>query len=170
MASKHLWGTKLTSNDSSAKEQLGAVRKEWNSTDECFKIYKYVRASIVSQGSGRNGLAYGWYDVLGQVATDDVSTTSANLPAGVGIGTLTHNYYGWIQIGGYHSSVKTSGEDNFADGSFAVLSSLTDSSVSHVAAGTAASVKIMGIAVTADTDADNKVSLLLDCSYGDIIQ
>ena len=165
---KHLFKTPLTSNSSTQLEELGAVRREWNTTDACFKTYKYVKASMAVAGS--NGVALSWYDVLGTVVTDDISTANQNQPAGVCTGTLTHTYYGWIQIGGYHSAVDTDAGDDFADGDSAILHASTNGVVDRTASGTAPVCKPIGIAVAADVDAADTVALQLCCAYGDIIQ
>lgn len=165
MASKHLYATKLTTNDSSAREQLGTIRREWSSTDECFKTYKYVQASLTEAAS--NGICLAFYDTKGQVATDDISTANANQPAGVATGTLTNNYYGWIQIGGLHTAVDTTGDGLIAAGDFVHLQSDTDGKSNETAAGTASSVKILGVAV--EDEASSTAGVMLDCKYGDVM-
>ena len=164
MATKHLWVTPLTANTLDQKEELGIVRREWNSTDSCFKTYKYVQASLTATAA--NGIPLSFYGTTGTVA-QDLNDNGFNNPAGVVTGTLTNSYYGWIQVGGYHSAVKTNGDDDIADGASIVLGR-AKRVVDSVAAGTASSVKLLGIAVAADVDADDTVATLLCCDYADI--
>lgn len=167
MASKQAWNTAITDNDSTAQEQLGSVRKEYNTTDSCYKIYRYCQCSL--SAAATNGICLSWYDTKATVATDDVSTSSRNLPAGVATGTITDDYYAWIQVGGYHSAVDTNADDDISDGDTIILSS-TDGKCDSVAAGTAPTYKPLGVAVADDVDASDTVATQLDCLYGDIIQ
>jgi len=168
MSSKHLWATALDDNSSSAKEQLGAVRREWSTTDAAFKTYKYVQNSTVTTIA--NGTALSFRDTIGQQVTGDISTGKPGLPAGVGIGAVTASYFGWIQCGGYHSAVATNGDDDISKGDIIVLDASTDGTVNSVAAASAATYKPVGVAVTDDVNADDTVATLLDCTYGGIIQ
>lgn len=154
MAIKSLWATALTANDSTAKEELGSIRAEYDSTAGV-RYYKYVQAA--ADTTGANGTAFAFSDLYGNTVTSDVSDASVNQPAGVGIGTLTAEYYGWILVRGYHSAIKTDGGDDIADGASLILST-TDGTVDSVAAGTAPTSKIIGIAVAADVDASNTVA------------
>ena len=167
MASSKLFRTAITADSTTAQEQLGSVRKEYDSTNG-FRTFKYVQASLTVAAS--NGRVLCWYDTIGTVATDDISTTRASLPAGVAIGTLTHGRYGWVQMGGYHSAVDTNGDDDVADGDVVVVDTATDGVADSVAYGAASSLKILGIAVAADVDASDTVAVLLDCGYGDIVK
>lgn len=171
MASKHLWDTKISSNDSTAREQLGILRKEWCSTDSCFKTYKYVQASLTAAAS--NGICLAWYaggaggltsTATLNVATDDISTTKQNLPAGVCTGTLSDGNYGWIQVGGYHSAVDTDGNDDIVKGDLLHLSA-TDGKCYGGTIGVASTYKLLGVAVADDVDASDTVAALLNCTY-----
>ena len=155
MANKHLWSTKLTANDSTAQEEVGIERTEWSSADSCFKTYKYVQAA--SDTTVANGTALAYVDTKGKKVTSDISDADVNQPAGVGIGAITANYYGWILIRGYHSAIKTNGDDDISDGDSLVLCS-TDGTVDSVASGTAPTSKIIGVAVAADNDDDDTVA------------
>lgn len=95
--SKASFVTPLTSNESAAKEPVGAIRYEAG------KKYKYI---LFDTGSGPvTGVAGG---VVGYLATDtnlltacsDYSDCFVNLLAGVTNTALTDAYYGWMQIGG----------------------------------------------------------------------
>lgn len=155
-----IWETALSANDSAAKHPLGTERTEWNSTDACFKTYKYVQAA--SDTTVANGTALGYSDILGQVVSSDSSVPDAPLDcvAGVGIGAITASYYGWIQKKGYHSAVKTNGNDDIAAGVKLILCS-TDGTVDSMAANTAATNTVVGVSVAADVDADNTVAAML---------
>ncbi len=161
MASKHLWKTPLTANDSVAKEELGILRKEWNTTDACFKTYRYMQAA--ADTTVANGTALGFSDILRQVASLDVSNgdIEENMPAGVGIGTITAEYYGWIQTGGYHSVVKTDGGNDFVFGCGVLLHASTDGVAEYEAVGASAVSVPLGIAVADDIDANNTVATWL---------
>lgn len=160
MTLTHAWKTSLTSNRSTAQEQLGVLRTEWSSTDSCFKTYKYV--SVASDTTVANGTALTYTDVLGQVASSDESDGDQNQVCGVGIGAITASYYGWVQVSGYHSAVITNGDDDIADGDTLILST-TDGTVDSVASATASTHSPVGIAVTADVDGSNTVAAQLCC-------
>lgn len=167
MASKHLWATALTDTSTTAQEELGAVRKEWSSTDSCFKTFKYVQNSTVTTIA--DGTALTFRNILGTIVTGDISTSKVNLPAGVGIGALAASSYGWIQVGGYHSVILTNGDDDIARGDSLIVDT-ADGVVDSVANGSATTSKVIGIAVTDDVNGDNTVAGLIDCLYGDIVQ
>jgi hypothetical protein len=102
MAIKQLPATKLTANDSEAKEELGRIRWEKG------KAYKYV---CVEDTSIAVGDVVEFSDTSGYEVTKDRSGGSSigRVVAGVAIGTLTHSYYGWIQVYGRNTAVKTDG-------------------------------------------------------------
>ncbi len=152
--------TKLSSNTSTAMCQLGTLRTEWSSTDSCFKTYKYVQAA--SDTTVANGTALGFSDTLGHTVSSDSSVPDApfDCVAGVGIGAITASYYGWIQTKGYHSAVKTNGDDDIVAGVKLILCS-TDGTVDSMAANTAATNTVVGVSVAADVDADHTVAAML---------
>ncbi len=158
MSMKHCWATKLSSNDSTAQEEVGILRKEWSSTNSCFKTYRYVQAA--SDTTVANGTALAFVDAYGKQVTSDISDASQNQPAGAGIGVITPSYYGWIETGGYHSAVLTNGDDDIADGDTVILSS-ADGTCDSVAAGTASTHRPLGIAVADDVNAANTVATYL---------
>ena len=98
------------------------------------------------------------------IVTDDISDQKQNGVAGVGIGAITAASYGWIQLTGYHSVVKTNGDDDIARGDSVILSA-TDGKVDSTASATAPIVKILGVCVTADINADDTVAVQLCCSW-----
>lgn len=118
--------TELTANNSSAKHVLGTLRREPDNTNGGFLTYRYVQAA--ADTTIANGTALGFSDVRGNVASsdyDDFAVASQHL--GVGIGTITASYYGWVQVGGYHSAIKKkAGVDTIADGTWLGLASDAD--------------------------------------------
>jgi len=111
MASKHLWKTKLSANDSVAQEELGIKRVEFDSTDNVWKVYRYVRYydGTAAAGAAAAGNVLVWYNTNadGYSVVLDVSDGSQAGFAGVAIGALTDLYYGWVQCGGFCNNVDT---------------------------------------------------------------
>lgn len=99
---KQLPATKLTANDSSAKEELGRVR--W----EGAKAYRYV---LVEDMNLVTGDVVEFSDTTGyEVSKDRAGGSSVGrVVAGVAIGAITDAQYGWIQISGRNASIKTDG-------------------------------------------------------------
>ena len=102
MSSKQLPATKLTANDSTAKEELGRVRWENN------KAYKYV---VIEDLAVAVGDVVEFSDTTGYEVTQDRAGGSSvgRVVAGVAIGTITDAYYGWIQVHGRNTGLKTDG-------------------------------------------------------------
>jgi len=94
----------LTSNDSAAKVIPGSIY--W---DKDFKkAYKYI---LVEDQALAVGDVVEFSDTSGYEVTSDRSggASIGRVVAGVAIGTLTDAYYGWIQVYGKHTAVKTDG-------------------------------------------------------------
>ena len=70
-----------------------------------------------------------------------------NRVAGVGIGVIGVNNYGWIQVSGYHPEVKANGA--VANGQMLTLDNTSSTKVAATALGTAPSYEVLGIAVGA---------------------
>jgi len=157
---KRIFATPLTANDSVAKEQLGCLRREWSATDSCYKTYRYVQAA--SDTTVANGTALGFVaaDLTQTSVSSDADDFYLDMVAGVGIGAITASYYGWIQTHGYHSVVKTNADDDIAAGVKLILCS-TDGTVDSMAANTASTNTVVGIAVAADVDANDTVAAYL---------
>ncbi len=170
MASKHLFKSKITDNTSTPLEQLGLIRREWDNTDACYKTYRYVRASVTAATSNGICLSCHVRNTGCTMVTNDISLGGINLPAGVAIGVITDQYYGWIQIGGYHSAIDTDAGDDLVDGDWAILHASTNGVCDRTAGGTAAVSKPIGVCVADDVDADDTVAVLLNCMFGDITQ
>ena len=159
MANKHLWSTKIADNTIDAREQLGILRSEWSSTDACFKTYRYMRAA--SDTTVANGTCLSFSDTIKQVATSDISDADINQVAGVGIGTITADYYGWIQTGGYHSALATDAGDDIADGDHLILHASTNGTCDRTASGSAIISVALGVAVADDVNDDDTVAAWL---------
>lgn len=87
------WVTAVTANDSTKKEELGALR--W----ENGKIYRYVQASaatITQYGAVRFTSTAGNVVAL----TSAVTTAAPCSVAGIAETALTTSYYGWITVFG----------------------------------------------------------------------
>lgn len=97
--------TALTANDATAQEQLGTIRCE---QDETYgeKYYMYVLAS----GAIANGTVCAFNGVtgytVGPLSTAGTGGAVGQVRAvGVGIGTITTAYYGWIEVRGHHTAI-----------------------------------------------------------------
>ena len=160
MFPQQAWKTVLTANDATAQEAVGSIRVELDSTYGA-RAYRYVQAA--ADTTVANGTALAYSDAYKFVATSDISDADVNQPLGVGVGAITAEYYGWVQVLGYHSAVKTNGDDDIADGASIILGA--DGVFDSVPSGTASSSKRLGVAVAADIDAANTVAVQLDCIF-----
>jgi len=158
---RKLFSTPLSSNSATALEPLGIKRVEWSSTDKCFKAYRYGKTA--ADTTVANGTCLGFSDTLRQVFSLDVSggDIEENMPAGVGIGTITASYYGWIQTGGYHSALLTDEGNDFVKGCGVLLHASTNGVCEYEAVGASAVSVPLGIAVAADDDAADTVATFL---------
>jgi len=156
------WGTELTANDATAQEQVGSIRFELDSTNG-LRGFKYVQAA--ADTTVANGTALAYSDTIGHVATSDISDAAINQVLGVGIGAITAEYYGWVQVFGYHSAVATDAGDDFADGDWVILHASTDGTAERTASGTAAVSKPIGVAVADDIDANDTVATFVNTLF-----
>lgn len=147
---------KLTANDATAQNELGTLRTEWSTTDSCLKTYKYVQAA--ADTTVANGTVLGYSDVLGHVASSDITDFSVNQPLGVGIGAITASYYGWVQVKGYHSAILTDGGGDITDGQSLIVDDTVDGTCDSVAVATAPTSKIIGVASADDVAVVNTVA------------
>lgn len=146
MAVKQLPATKLSANDSAAKEELGRVRWEGG------KAYRYV---LVEDANLANGDVVEFSDTSGYEVTKDRAGGGSigRVVAGVAVGTITDAYYGWIQVSGRHTAIKTDG--GVAAGDVLVPHTNKDG---RAETGTSASTvvitagQVFGRALAADTD------------------
>ncbi len=157
---KRLWNTKLTDNDSTAKEELGVERIGVDSTDRQ-RRFRYVQAA--ADTTVRKGTVLAYSDAQRTTVTSDRDDANVNQPCGVGIATITAGYYGWIQCSGYHDYVITDGSDTYADGDTLTLHQTTDGVAGRVPSGVAPYYKPLGVAVADDDDSLDVVCAQLDC-------
>lgn len=143
------------------EDNLGLLRWQIDPSTG-IRCLRFVQVAAAAAADVANGDALAFDDLYKRSVTNDVSDASQNQPAGVGIGAITIGNRGWIQCYGYHATIKTDGGDDIADGDSLILST-TDRTVDSVAAGTASTYKIIGVAVAADVDADNTVAGFIDC-------
>lgn len=160
---KHLWNTKLTDTSTTAEEEKGIIRWEFNSTNNEWEAYKYVQLDSSAANAAAAGTVLTYKNGYGYVVTDDISASKQNFVAGVAIGTIAKGSYGWIKIWGYYSAVKTNGDDDISKGDALIVDSSTDGTCDSVAAGTAPTHKILGIAAADDVDGSNTVAALITC-------
>jgi len=151
---KTVWNSALTSNDASAREELGATRVVTDSTNG-YRMYKYVQ---FDNGTGNltsvaNQVVY---YVSATKVTNDVSDSNINSIAGITPVALTDGYYGWMQVLG-SATVNTNGDDDIATGDALIGTSSADGVCNSVAANTAPTNKVLGWAIAADVDAANTV-------------
>lgn len=142
---KSIYATELSANDSSAKDEVGALRV----VDS--KVYRYVR---VEDSALAVGDVVEYSDTSGYEVTKDRAGGSSlgRIVAGVAIGTITDAYYGWIQVSGLNAYVKT-------DGGVAAGDPLTPHATADGQADTAVSsstavnteAQVFGYALSTDT-------------------
>ena len=154
------WNTIVTANDSTAKEELGIIRWTMDSTYG-LRAYRYMLAA--ADTTVANGTALSFSDTYKFTCTLDISDADQNQPAGVGVGAITAEYYGWVQCYGYHEAVLTDAGDDIADGDSVILHASTNGVVDRTASGTAAVCKPIGIAVADDIDAADTVATQITC-------
>lgn len=94
----------LTGNDSTALVEPGCT---WRN-EAGDKVYKYV---LIEDMAVANGDVVEYSDTSGYEVTKDRAGGSSigRFVAGVAITTITDAQYGWIQVSGIHTSVKTDG-------------------------------------------------------------
>jgi hypothetical protein len=101
MALKQIPPTALTASDSSAKEEVGAIRTESNG-----KEYRYVRncgSRTYPKGAALSFVlaSTNTYKVWGsRVVGNTTIAGSKNAPAGICVGSIRKGQYGWVQCKG----------------------------------------------------------------------
>ncbi len=115
--------------------------------------YRYI---YFDNGDGNVAAAAGlevfMYDVTTWTVTTDYSYAGSkiNLVCGILLSVLTDTYYGWMQIGGYHSAVLANGDGDIVAGDL-LIAGAADTGVNRMTAGTAATNRVVGVAVADDT-------------------
>jgi hypothetical protein len=175
LGQKALWDTVLTADDSTRKEDLGILRFEISDPEadnpQGMKVYRYVKvhASSAAVANGTVVVYRPSEDAAAVLATavdnkwtadTRIAQATRNAVCGVGIGTITAGQYGWVQVRGYHSAVKTNGDDDIAEGDVLIHSG-ADGTVDSVTAGTAPTYLPIGVAVAADDNDNNTVAAQL---------
>lgn len=147
-AEQIIWATKLSANDSSAKERIGAVRVEDSVT--------YGRRKYVYVQNADATVTISQYDAVGyatasyaKAVTSDATDTTLNSPAGVALNTINPSYYGWILVAGYAEAINQNGGGDIAASDALILSS-TDGRVDAVTGNTAPTNAVIGYADVAD--------------------
>lgn len=158
LGNKTVYSQDIDEQSSTALEELGTERVVLDS--DGYKKYKYVR---FNNGSGNvasatNMVVYELLsaDVDGTVVTNDVSDSDINHVAGVMPLAMTDLYYGWMQVVGYNSAIRTNGDDDIAAAD--ALIGGGDGTCNSVAQDTAPTNKVLGFAVAADVDGSNTVA------------
>lgn len=147
MSLQEIFSTKLTANDSTAQEQLGAIRYEYSSTDSCMKKYMYIKYEAgTADVAAAKGDVLLWSGTTGYTVTKDESDEEDNMFAGVAIGTITDAYYAWIQVGGFCNKVFTDAGVSAHD---ALVPHTTDGEADTMAAGE--EDHVFGVALADDT-------------------
>lgn len=96
--------TKLTANDSTAKEDLGRFYQTVDSTYGT-RLFKYVlNGGVVGVAGGACCQKMAATVAVGYTVQVPTDTSDENL-AGIWMAAVTADYYGWIQILGYHTAV-----------------------------------------------------------------
>jgi len=99
MPDKFIPATELTANDATSQEELGRTRLESDG-----KEYRYIQ---MKNGTGKTGNTVVFNSSNNYQVTRSASTARRSLFAGVLLGTLRKDRYGWAQIRGYCTHVKT---------------------------------------------------------------
>lgn len=115
----------------------------------------------------KNSVTYAAGQVCSPIATDmstvtnDITGGSATpwavIFAGMALRVMTADYYGWVLIGGYYPTIKTSGADDIAAGESLIMHGSTDGTCDGVAAGSM-TVASFGVAVADDDNSGNTVA------------
>ena len=152
---KSINATKLAANDATATDTPGAYRQAADG-----KIYRYVQAVDIA-------VANGYVVTVADAADDSIVSADATggtaigeIPAGVGIGTITADYYGWVLVKGVHTSVLSDGSVAAGDG--VIPHASTNGGIDTVAAGSTVAVtshNVLGFALADDTTTRAVVSV-----------
>ena len=156
-------------NDEFAQATLGEL--VYDSKNRKGYMYVQFDNGAGNVASAANALAY-WKTAASFIATSDLTdapsatgANDANFVAGVFTGVVTDQYYTFIQVDGRVSALKTDAGDDIVFGDLLIADPTTDGTVDSVAAGTASTHLIVGVANAADVDADDTVDCLLKLGY-----
>lgn len=165
-----LYATSAPKNLTSANDEFAVMRPGELVYDVVNrKAYQYVQFDngAGNVASAANALAY-WKTAASFIATSDLTdapsataANDANFVAGVFTGVVTDQYYTFLQVGGRVAALKTDAGDDIVFGDIIIADPTTDGTCDSVAAGTASTHRVVGIALAADVDADDTVDTLL---------
>lgn len=148
-------------NDASPVVAPGTVVQEQGTS----KVFKYILAEdadlavgdVVEYTTALNGI---------EVTKDRAGGTSAGrVVAGVALGTITHGYYGWVQVAGLNTYCKTDG--SVAAGNPLVPHVSSDGVADTAEAGSTAvntEGQVFGYSLVADTTSASS-AVMLRCAY-----
>lgn len=152
-----LYGDPTTVNDIAPTAKVGGYYWYWHATYGWWKLRYLQLLNPVTTAAGQVN-----YPVAldGSTVTNDI-TGGTSVPwavvfAGLSLRALTASYFGYFLVGGRYPTIKTSGADDIAAGECLICHGSTDGTCDGVAAN-APTVAALGIANTADIDADNTV-------------
>lgn len=152
---KSINATKLAANDATATDTPGAYRMAADG-----KIYRYVQVVDTAVANG-HVVEVADAAVDYEVSKDRSGGSSiGRIPAGVAIGTISKDYYGWVLVKGVHTSVLSDG--SVAAGEGVVPHASTDGAIDSVAAGSTVAVtshQVLGFALANDTTSRAVVSV-----------
>ena len=141
------WVTSLGANDSSPRETVGIRRVELSPTGGR-KIYTYVK-------NGESATAFADGEVI---KWDNAGTgvakragAAGDLICGVAIGVITAGNYGWVQVYGLHSAIKSAASTAAGDAIIAAAAATGG----RVAKNTAPTHQVVAWATAARNDTAN---------------
>lgn len=159
--SKIVTRAKLTADDASAKEQLGKLFVDYSNG----KMYRYV---LVEDAALATGDVVEYSDTTGYEVSNDRSggASLGRFVAGVAVTSITDAQYGWIQVSGVHTAVKTDGA--VAAGDRLVPHATADGQADTEAAGSTVAVtsgQVFGFALATDsgTTSAGTVAAMIRC-------
>lgn len=151
----------LTNDDATAQEQLGKVFVDFASGN----AYRYI---LVEDQAIANGDVVEFSDTSGYEVSSDRSggASLGRFVAGVAVGTVSDGQYGWIQVSGRHTAVKTDGA--VAAGDRLVPHATADGQADTEASGSTVAVtsgQVFGFALATDsgTTSAGTVAAMIRC-------
>jgi len=156
------WATAITASSTTKKEELGIVRWTTDATVG-LRAYRYIQAA--ADTTVADGTCLGYSDTSRFIASEDIGNSDfvINQVAGVGIGEIVAESYGWVQCYGYHAAVLTNGDDDITDGDTIIIDASNDGVCNSTASGTPPVSTPIGVAVADDVNDDDTVAAFLSC-------
>jgi hypothetical protein len=143
-----------STNDATVTHTVGGLY----TNGEAGKVFRYVQfKDAVTYAAGQ---VCTLANAAGTAVTNDISGGSSigSVVGGICQGVMTADYYGFVQVAGYYATVKTSGADDIAIGEAVFVHGSTDGTCDGASASTF-STGNFGVAVAADSDANNTVAV-----------